>query len=137
MGTVAAPSESLMGLAFFALDHAIDSVVASGGPLVPFAVIESGGSRSLSRFAGELEAGQAEAREAVKAAEETDRAAVAWDGYLTHEGQRTDAVFVEASEAANPESVVLAQRYLSTGRLQKKIETVGNPALVKRGAPLY
>jgi hypothetical protein len=134
---MAAPSESLMGLAFFALEHAVESVVASGGPLVPFAVIETGGNRSLSRFVGDLEAGQAQAREAVKTAEGADRAAVAWDGYLTHEGERTDAVFVEASETGDPESVVLAQRYVSSGRLRKKIETVGNPALVKRGAPLF
>jgi len=134
---VADPSESLMSLAFFALDHATESVVASGGPLVPFAVVEAYGQRSLTRFAGDLEEGQRRARAEVRAADGVSRAAVVWDGYLTTDAGRADAVFVEASEDGDPESVVLAQRYVSSGRLAKKIEAVGNAALVKRGPPLF
>ena len=121
-----------MDLALMALDHAAESVVASGGPLVPFAMIEVDGNLSLSRFAGDLEEGQQRARDAVKAATNATRAAVAWDGYLTHEGTRTDAVFSEASEIGDPESVVLAQRYEVVGRLRKSVRPVGNAALAAR-----
>jgi hypothetical protein len=134
---VADPSEALMNLAFFTLDHATESVVASGGPLVPFAVLEIHGQRSLTRFAGDLEDGQRRARDEVRASDGASRAAVAWDGYLTTDAGRTDAVFVEASEEGDPESVVLAQRYVVSGRLRKKSEAVGNAALVKRGPPLF
>jgi hypothetical protein len=126
-----------MSLALFALDHGTESVAASGGPLVPFSVVETDGQRSLTRFAGDLEASQQRARAEIRAAAGVTRAAVAWDGYLTTDVGRTDAVFVEASEDGDPESVVLAQRYVVSGRLRKKVEVVGNAALVKRGPPLF
>ena len=54
-------SDELMNLAFFALDHGVESV-KEGGPLVPFAVIENADGRSLSRFVAEtLEEGQEQA----------------------------------------------------------------------------
>jgi hypothetical protein len=62
---------------------------------------------------------------------------VAWDGYLTVEGERTDAVFVEAYEAGAESSTLLAQSYKAVGRIRKKIELVGNAAFVGRGDPLF
>ena len=38
-------ADDLMDFALFALDHAADSVIASGGPLAPFAVTEVDGGR--------------------------------------------------------------------------------------------
>jgi hypothetical protein len=134
---VADPSEELMTFALGALDHATESVIASGGPLVPFAMIEVDGSVSLIRFVGDLAEGQQKAREAISGAMGVTRAAVAWDGFLTHGGQRTDAVFVEASEIGDPESVVLAQRYEITGRLRKRVHAMGNAALAARQQPLF
>jgi hypothetical protein len=118
---MSSPSDDLMDFALFALDHATDSVLASGGPLVPLALIKVEGSRSLSRFAGDLERGQEKARSLIRSSANADRAAAAWDGHLTVEGERTDAVFVEASKTSDPESVVLAQRYGRAGRLTKKL----------------
>jgi hypothetical protein len=43
-----------MNFALFALDHATESVVSSGGPLVPFALIEADGERSLQRYVGAI-----------------------------------------------------------------------------------
>ena len=126
-----------MDFALFALDHAADSVIPKGGPLVPFCLIEVAGDRHLSRFPGDLEAGQAAARDRVRSSPEATLAAVAWDGYLTVEGQRTDAVFVEASEGGASDSVVLAQRYRKQGRFSKSVERLGNAALVARGRPLF
>ena len=77
------------------------------------------------------------AREVVRTAVSVDRAAVAWDGYLTADGQRSDAVFVEASEVGDPESLLLAQRYAVSGRLKKRVERVGNAAIAGRAAPLF
>src|SRR4051812_8300837 len=107
MRCVLEPSEALMNAALFALDHAIESVVASGGPLVPFAVLTKNGETSLTRFPGDLDEGQANARDLVSKSG-ASLAAVAWDGFLTAEGERTDAVFAEAFEAGDLDSVVLA-----------------------------
>lgn len=131
------PSDQLMEFALFALDHATASVVPEGGPLVPFSMTEGEEGRKLARFPGELEAGQHHAREAVRAAADARLAAVAWDGYLTVDGQRSDAVFVEAAERGDDESVILAQRYAVSGRFRKKAEALGNAGLVGRGVSLF
>jgi hypothetical protein len=104
---------------------------------VPFALIEIDGERSLQRFLGDLEDAQQQALDAVRTASGFTRAAVAWDSYLTADRERSDAVLVEASEAGEPESVVVAQRYVVTGRIRKKLEVRGNAALAARGNPLF
>lgn len=129
------PSESMMNAALFALDYAMESVVASGGPLVPFAMITNNGDTALTRFPGDLEQGQADARSLVRTSA-ASIAAVAWDGFVTMDGQRTDAVFAEAFEVGDPQSVVLAQRYSVTGRIRKKVQPFGNAALADRGSSL-
>jgi hypothetical protein len=123
-------ADDLIDFALFALDHAADSVLPSGGPLVPFALIEKGGSRELVRFPGDLTEGIEKARQTVRASEEPHLAAVAWDGYLTVEGTRTDAVYVEASKAGDGESLIFAQRYSGSDR-------IGNAAMVGRGESLF
>ena len=124
-----------MELVFVALDHGIDSVT-EGGPLIPFALTETSDGRDLSRFATEtLEEGQARARDHVRAAG-ADRAAIAYDGYLTVEGDRNDAIFVEAQERGEGYSVMFAQRYRPGGRF-KKFTTIGNAAFVERGESLF
>jgi hypothetical protein len=137
---VAEPSEELINFALFALDHATGSVVDSGGPLIPFVLTEVGGQRKLDRFAADrYEESVQIARVHLlgQAARGLDAAVVAWDGYLTVEGRRTDAVFVEASAAGEPESVVLAQRYEKRGLLRRKVAVVGNSALVGRGRSAF
>jgi hypothetical protein len=122
-------SEALVDLAFFALDHAVESVT-SEGPLIPFALVEDEArDRRLERFmAGTLEEAQEEARQHVRAAS-APRVAIAYDGYLTVDGERSDAVFVEAQESGDASGLILAQRYRPGGRL-RKFSTVGNPAFV-------
>ena len=126
----AQPADDLIDFALFALDHAADSVLPSGGPLVPFALLEKGGNRELIRFPGDLTEGMEKARQTIRASQDTDFAAVAWDGYLTVEGTRTDAVYVEAFKAGDTESLIFAQRY-------GKSERIGNAAMVGRGEPLF
>lgn len=124
-----------MDLVFAALDHGVESV-AEGGPLIPFAITETSEGRALARFVTEtLEEGQVRAREHVGAAIDAERAAIAYDGYLTVEGARSDAIFVEAQERGEGEAVVFAQRYRPGGRF-KKFATVGNAAFVGSGDPL-
>ncbi|MDM7855497.1 hypothetical protein [Cellulomonas alba] len=128
------PSDEVKALAELALTHAVTSVVPEGGPLIPFAIVETvGGDRSLQRFVDELSAAQQRARDAIRSAPpQAARAAVAWDGYLTMDGQRQDAVFVEVSDRGLP-SVVLAHRYHDA---PGSAEPIGSAVLVERRGPL-
>ena len=124
-------SDELADLAFAALDHAIDSV-RDGGPLIPFVMADGAEGRTLQRFAAvTLEQGLGEAVVSVRARrdEPGTRHALAYDGYLTVDGSRSDAIYVEAVEPGNDEVMVLAQRYRPKKAL-RKFETVGRPALV-------
>jgi hypothetical protein len=129
-------TEEFMSFALFALGHAVDSVIPTGGPLVPFAVTEVNGMKNLTRFPGDLEEGQTHARGAVRKTNDATRVAVAWDGFLTSGDLRTDAVFVEVYEIGSDESVILAQRYGPVSSVDHSIQMTGNPVVAAKGSPL-
>ncbi|HVL08083.1 MAG TPA: hypothetical protein VM512_02850, partial [Burkholderiaceae bacterium] len=62
------------------------------------------------------------------------RYAIAWDGYVTVEGRKWDAILVEAGDASAPDGMLLAQRYEAkeAGFFSKKRRNVGvgNPLAV-------
>ena len=129
------PSDQLLDLVFAALDHGIESV-QEGGPLIPFALTEGSDGRNLTRFVAEtLEEGQQQARSHLRGQGATARAAIAYDGYLTVDGERSDAVLVEGHERGQAASVTFAQRYRPGGRL-RKFTTIGNAAFLGEGDPL-
>jgi hypothetical protein len=55
--------------------------------------------------------------------------ALAYDGYLTTDGERSDAAFVEAGERGQPAAFLIAQRYRVKKR-SKKVESVGPPTII-------
>jgi hypothetical protein len=57
------------------------------------------------------------------------RYTIAYDGYLTTNGVKCDAAFVEAGERGELEAFVLAQRYRLKKR-KKGFEKVGQPVIV-------
>jgi hypothetical protein len=124
-------SEQFADVIFFALDHGIDSIRSSGGPLTPFVVFDQGGQRALKRFVAEtLELSQAEAREAIKTCpSDVASCAVAYDGYITVDGKKWDAVLVEAFERGRASGVRMAQRYVPK-KFLRKFHTEGNAALL-------
>lgn len=128
--------DQLIELTFAALDHAVESVSAGEGPLIPFVMAEKTGTtgeRELLRYVADtLEAGIDAAREDLRTTP-YERCALAWDGYLTVSGERTDAVFVEAQEAGRPVGICLAQRYSFK---DGQFELIGDPASVGDIPPL-
>jgi hypothetical protein len=130
-------SQELIDLAFAALDHGIDSVRGSGGPLIPFVMKERGSDRSVDRFASELlEEALAQAVAHVQAArnEPGTRHVLAYDGYITlPTGERSDAIYAEGVEADSAVVMGLAQRY-RLKRPLRKFEAVGNPMLLPPGS---
>jgi hypothetical protein len=129
-------SQELIDLAFAALDHGIDSVRESGGPLIPFVMTESGGDRRVDRFASELlEEALAQAIAHVRAvkSEAGTRHVLAYDGYVKlPTGERSDAIYAEGVEADSAVVMGLAQRYRPKRPL-RKFEAVGNPMLLPPG----
>ncbi len=122
-------SETFADLVFLALDHSVDSLRANGGPLIPFVIVVQDGEALMQRFVTErLEDGPEQAREAIAASPANVTAyALAYDGYITVEGTKFDAILVEASERDRPAGVRMAQRYTMEKRI---FQTVGNPALL-------
>jgi hypothetical protein len=129
-------SDELADLVFAALDHGIESV-REGGPLVPFTLVDGPDGRSLARFVAEtLEQSVEEARRKLRGEGTAERGAIAYDGYVTVEGERWDAIFVEGQERGQAASVIFAQRYRPGGRL-RKLTTIGNAAFLGEGDALF
>jgi hypothetical protein len=111
------PGDELCELAWFALQHGVASV-EEGGPLVPLVIAETQEGRTLQRFVAmadedelDLDASIAQARQHVLTESDASRAALAYDGYVTAEGARFDAILVQAQERGSPTAFTFAQRY--------------------------
>lgn len=128
---MAAFSEELNSLAFFALDLAVSSVVPTGSGFVPFVVRETAEGRDTLKFSADShEKAIAKARVALADEPHPLRAVLAWGGFLSIEGKKFETVFVEASEEGASVGMLVAQRYEKTGVARRKSVTVGNPVLV-------
>jgi hypothetical protein len=105
-------SETMTNLAAFALRHALESIDASRGPLIPFMVTQTGEARHLQRFvADNLQDAVRAANEQAEQADKGEFLVVAWDGYVTSDGERHDAVFIRLGERGAAVSEVFVQRY--------------------------
>ncbi len=124
--------EELLALAFAAIDHAVESLVATKGKeLTTFVLMEYGDGRKLVRCRADTFEREAEiAREQLReAGAECLRYALVHDGYFTADQERSDAAIVQAWENDGQPGIQLAQRYGTTRRkLRLVCETVGHPA---------
>jgi hypothetical protein len=102
----------LLDLAVFAIRHALGGLYGSD-PLIPFTLDETEGRRRLSRFALETLEGSAAAAldHAFGVLSSVDRVAVAYDGFVTVAGTRSEAILVRAADRSEHVSHVFAQRY--------------------------
>ena len=119
-----------------ALDHGYAMIQENGGPLTPFVMIQrTDGEKGIHRFATEmLEDGLDEAR-AYVARERTSIGmyAIAWDGYATVDGERTDAVLVEAGQRGEEQGVLVCQRYRPLDDLSRPFGVFAQPI----GEPVF
>ena len=109
---------NLVDLVQKAARHGVDSIESALGPLIPFTfVLDANPDQArrqlmLTRHALEdlaecLQAAQA----SIRPDPNSSMYAIAWDGYVTVEGRKWDAVLIEAGESGNAEAVIYAQRY--------------------------
>jgi hypothetical protein len=131
------PSQAFADFFFLAIDHGFASVEDGGSPFVPFAVlVDTAGQKTLNRFAmDKLEDGVQAAKNSVASTGTVAMYAIAWDGFITLEGRKWDAICVEAGEAQAEFGVLFSQRYTTAkkGLLRRtRSVRVGNPALIER-----
>ncbi len=128
-------SPRLHDLALMALDHGTAS--AEDGPVIPFVVAEdASGKRSLARFsAGTLEASVQFAFDHAKTSDAT-RIAVCFDGFITLEDGRFDAVWVVAQERSDEAAITFYQRY-RTAHSALGFAPIGNAGFAGDNDPLF
>jgi len=124
------PSELLRKL----LQETIEAgmrTVGSGNDLIPFLVTDGEKAGAIAVLACEDfdKSTQAAKKIIARVQDSIVRYAYAYDGYLTLEGERNDAIFVEAVERAQDHVFVFAQRYRPK-RFLRPAKTIGNPALL-------
>ncbi len=135
MGSLKQPAESLAELAVYTLKHAFYSLGAGDGVLVPFVMADSDSEgRVLHRFdAGTRDHAKERAHEWLDGADPAiARYAFAWDGRITIDEIRWDAVFVEAGDRVLPNGVVLCQRYEAGCDTEDVNVAVGEPMLIDK-----
>lgn len=94
------------------------------------------GNRRVARFFAEtLDDCLSQARQVVAAEADAVRAAIAFDGYLTLEGRRADAIYVELHARDAAHGYLFAQRYARGGFLRKTLNRIGAPALAADDLP--
>jgi len=135
--SVGEPSEELTAAVWEAVKHGMEWIQEVGGPLRPFMFQWNGEERVQSVLMGEsMEDSVAMGKELSNGlGDEVDGCVIAWDGYVTIAGDRSDALFFHAQERGDPVSHVLVQRYRSSPTTG--VEPTHNLAVIRQEAPLF
>jgi len=122
--------EGFEALVFTALNHAASCLEdGTEGPLLPFAMIVDDGERIVRHFPSPAYEQTLDGALAFAGQGGYEFWAVAWDGYITLEGRRTEAIFVRAGTEGREESLLFAWRYerpLPNGGLRR----LGDPVFL-------
>lgn len=123
--------EKLVDLMFFGLDYGIDNIKPNNsGSLIPIVVTEKEGKRDLKRFVTErIEDGLEKGEHYLKNENEAQYGVVIYDGYLTVDGKKVDAVLVKGFDREDEVGYIIGQRY-SRKKDNSELELIGNPAFV-------
>jgi len=106
------PSDVLAELGDRALAHALDSIDGGNGPLVPFVMTLHNGELGLERvWAERLEHSVEGARRLGTKKLVDGPTAVAFEGYYSGDGWRTDAMYVQFAEYEDGPTFLLVQRF--------------------------
>ncbi|GAA4299005.1 hypothetical protein [Nibribacter koreensis] len=123
--------EKLADLMFFGLDYGIENLHAdSAGTLIPIVVTEKEGERDLKRFVTErMEEGLKKGEQFLMNEKEARYGIVIYDGYLTVDGNKVDAVLVKGFDRQDEVGYIIGQRY-SRKKDNTELEVIGNPAFI-------
>jgi hypothetical protein len=113
-------------LMFKAIDHAVDSV-STGESLIPFVLTGT----KIERFiADRLEDSVKQAEEYLLTKKDENVITLAYDGFITIQGEKFMAVFVKVYSKDESQGLLMVQRY-QPKKFLRKFSTIGNPALVQ------
>jgi len=127
-------SKAVADLALLALEHGMASR-RDGAILVPFVLLESGGTRYMHSFAAASDE-QAVADATTYVSREpvsTNACVIAYDGTITIEGTAFDAILAIGCEQNAPSSYVFAQRYDDA---VTPAALIGSPAFIGTNDPI-
>src|SRR5688500_13651965 len=119
--------EKLIDLMFFGLDYGIENIQTdNSGSLIPIVVTEKDGKRDLKRFVTErIEDGLEEGEYYLKNEKKAQYGVVIYDGYLTVDGNKVDAVLVKGFDREDEVGYIIGQRY-SRKKDNPELELIGN-----------
>jgi hypothetical protein len=131
--------EELLPFAFEALQLGFDCI--SDGDHDPFVLlVDSDGERhfvELHAASGAIGPSLVDGgRDVIRAFTKGQIYGLVWDGYLTIDDVKHDAVFVEAGKRADKTAYVLAQKYKQNAR-SKALKMDGRPILVEDAKHLW
>lgn len=105
------PPPAAEDLVALALGRALRELDATGGPLLPTSMHRDSSGDRLVRYRGvDLPAATAAARRALTEVA-LDTWVLVWDGYLTSEGVRTEALYAHLEVVGEPHAHLYAWRY--------------------------
>lgn len=124
-----------------AAEHAVRSIEDASSPLVPFTMQlhpdadPRNSQLLLARHAAEtLEESLQNAQDSVTPNPVASMYAIAWDGFITLEGRKWDAILIEAGESQLEDGAIFAQPYeLRKKGLFGKMRNVAVGELVQAG----
>ena len=121
----------LVDMMFFGLDYGIENIQINGkGSLVPFVVTEKEGQNKLDRFVTErLEDGLSEGLRFLENEKESRFGVIVYDGFLTVDGQKIDAVLVKGFDRHEEVGYLIGQRY-KPKKILRSFGLIGNPAFI-------
>ena len=124
-------SPKFMDFMFSGLDHGIDSISEAGGPLIPYIMTQTGDRKELKRFVTEkYEEGVAIAQKTLEKMDvKPDFGLIAFDGFITWEEKKYDAIIVRAFDKNQDEGFEFCQRYIPKQN-GSGIEPTGNAAFI-------
>ncbi|MCX6738518.1 MAG: hypothetical protein NT098_00505 [Candidatus Parcubacteria bacterium] len=113
-------------LLFRALEHAVNSIT-DGEILFPFVMTPT----NVQRFVSDrIENGKEQAEKYIEDQKTEPLLCLAYDGFVTLEAIKEDAVFVVGIDRDRGKKIIMAQRYKPKSDLSK-LTVVGNPILVE------
>lgn len=129
-------SKDLIGHLLFALNHSMDLKRDGVDPMISFAVVIKGKDQVLKAFAGDRPDYADRMFEKTINEERPDYVVYAYDGYVTVEGIKNDAVLLKAFDRNDSEIYLVGQRFKpkSDG---EGFEQIGNPAFLGTTGNIY
>tara|TARA_B100001063_G_C16553806_1_gene447408 strand:+ start:299 stop:715 length:417 start_codon:yes stop_codon:yes gene_type:complete len=132
-------NEKLMELIFKGVDHSIESIKDSKIPLIPFVMTQKDEKIEIKRFvAVKLEEAVEKARGyIVDLTDIPDFAILAYEGNLVLNGNKYDAILIDAFDKSDSIAYCFAQRF-KPKKFLSKFKQIGNITLVdKFESPFY